>query len=108
MKHFILSILVTLAALPQGAYSQCIDSSTLAASNYYLIKGAEAREQLALCREYRKIDSAVIAEQDAIQSKLLDELQKRDKLVTRFKNLCSILAAATIVALILWRQTMFT
>jgi hypothetical protein len=56
---------------------------------------------LALCREYRKIDSAVIAEQDKIQSKLLDELQARDKKVTRFKNLCTILAAVTIVALLL-------
>ena len=93
--------MVTLAVLPQGAYSQCTDSSTRAASNYYLLKGAEAREQLALCREYRKVDSAVIAEQDKIQSKLLDELQQRDKLLTRFKNLCTILAAATIVALIL-------
>lgn len=101
MKRFILCLLVTLAAQQPAAYCQCIDSSTLAASNYYLLKGAEAREQLALCREYRKIDSAVIAEQDKIQSKLLDELQDRDKKVTRFKNLCTILAAVTIVALLL-------
>jgi hypothetical protein len=101
MRLSIFALLVTLVALPQGAYSQCIDSSTLGASNYYLLKGAEAREQLALCREYRKIDSAVIAEQDKIQSKLLDELQARDKKVTRFKNLCTILAAVTIVALLL-------
>lgn len=101
MKRFILCLLVTLAAQQPAAYSQCTDSLTLAASNYYLLKGSEAREQLALCREYRKVDSAVIAEQDKIQSKLLDELQQRDKLVTRFKNLCTILAAATIVALLL-------
>lgn len=101
MKRFILCLLATLAAQQHAAYCQCIDSSTLAASNYYLLKGAEAREQLALCREFRKIDSAVIAEQDKIQSKLLDELQARDKKVTRFKNLCTILAAVTIVALLL-------
>ena len=101
MKRFRLCLLVTLAAQQPAAYCQCTDSSTLAASNYYLLKGAEAREQLALCREYRKIDSAVIAEQDKIQSKLLDELQDRDKKVTRFKNLCTILAAVTIVALLL-------
>lgn len=97
---------MTLAAQQPDAYSQCTDSSTRAASNYYLLKGAEAREQLALCREYRKVDSAVIAEQDKIQTKLLDELQKRDKLLTRFKSLCTILAAVTIVALLLWKQTM--
>jgi hypothetical protein len=101
MTRFTFLLLVTLVATPRCAYSQCTDSSTLAASNYYLLKGAEAREQLALCREYRKIDSAVIAEQDKIQSKLLDELQARDKKVTRFKNLCTILAAVTIVALLL-------
>jgi len=101
MKRFILCLLVTLVAQQPAAYCQCTDSSTLAASNYYLLKGAEAREQLALCREYRKIDSAVIAEQDKIQSKLLDELQARVKKVTRFKNLCTILAAVTIVALLL-------
>ena len=101
MKRFILCLLVTLAVQQPAAYSQCTDSLTRAASNYYLLKGAEAREQLALCREYRKVDSTVIAEQDKIQTKLLDELQKRDKLLTRFKNLCTILAAATIVALLL-------
>lgn len=86
---------------PRAAFCQCIDSSTVAASNYYLLKGAEAREDLALCMEYRKIDAEVIAQQDKIQSKLLDELQKRDKMLTRVKTLCSILAAVTIVALLL-------
>ncbi len=62
MTRFILALLVTLVAAPRCGLSQCTDSSTVAASNYYLIKGAEAREQLALCREYRKIDSAVIAQ----------------------------------------------
>ena len=101
MTRFIYLLLAILAAAPRYASSQCTDSSIVAQSNYYLLKGAEAREQLALCREYRKIDSAVIAEQDKIQSKLLDELQDRDKKVTRFKNLCTILAAVTIVALLL-------
>jgi hypothetical protein len=60
MKRFILCFLVTLLALPQGAYSQCTDSLTASASNYYLLKGAEAREQLHLCRQYRQLDSAHI------------------------------------------------
>lgn len=101
MKRFILCLLVTLAAQQPVAFCQCTDSSTLAASNYYLLKGAEAREELALCRQYRKIDAEVIEQYDKIQSKLLDELQARDKKVTRLQNLCAILAAVTIVALLL-------
>lgn len=101
MKRFILCLLVTLAVQQPAAFCQCTDSSTLAASNYYLLKGAEAREELALCRQYRKIDAEVIEQYDKIQSKLLDELQARDKKVTRLKNLCAILAAVTIVALLL-------
>ena len=87
MKRFILCLLVTLAAQQPAAYCQCTDSSTLAASNYYLLKGAEAREQLALCREYRKIDAEVIEQQEKIQAKLLNELQKRDN---KYKRLCSV------------------
>ncbi len=63
MTRYIYLLLAILAAAPRYGLSQCTDSSTLAASNYYLIKGAEARENLALCREYRKIDSAVIETQ---------------------------------------------
>lgn len=90
-------LLVILLALPQEASSQCIDSSTVAASNYYLIKGAQARENLALCIEFRKVDSAVIAEQDKIQSKLLNELQGRDDKIHKLKRLCLSLAIGLIL-----------
>lgn len=86
---------------PRFAYSQCTDSSTLAASNYYLLKGAEAREQLALCREYRKIDAEVIAQQDKIQAKLLDELVKRDDKYKRLRSATYALAALFLLSLIL-------
>lgn len=89
-------LLVILLALPQSASSQCIDSSTVAASNHYLIKGAEARENLALCIEFRKVDSAVIAEQDKIQAKLLNELQDRGQKITRLKRICGALAIGLI------------
>lgn len=79
------------------AYSQCTDSSTVAASNYYLIKGAQAREDLALCIEYRKIDAEVIAQQDKIQSKLLDELQKRDERYKKLKRITTGLAVALLL-----------
>ena len=90
-------LLVILLALPQEASSQCIDSSIVAASNHYLIKGAQARENLALCIEFRKVDSAVIAQQDKIQSKLLNELSKRDDKIHKLKRLCLSLAIGLIL-----------
>jgi len=94
-------LLAILLAAPRFAYSQCIDSSTAAASNYYLLKGAEAREQLALCREYRKVDAEVIAQQDKIQAKLLDELVKRDDKYKRLRSATYALAAVFLLTLIL-------
>ena len=94
-------LLAILLAAPRFAYSQCTDSSTAAASNYYLLKGAEAREQLALCREYRKIDAEVIAQQDKIQAKLLDELVKRDDKYKRLRSATYALAALFLLSLIL-------
>jgi hypothetical protein len=97
MTRSILALLVTLAALQPCAYSQCTDSATVAASNYYLLKGAQAREDLALCIEYRKIDAEVIAQQDKIQSKLLDELQKRDERYKKLKRITTGLAVALLL-----------
>ena len=96
MTRFTSLLLVILLAVPQSASSQCIDSSTVAASNYYLIKGAEARENLALCIEFRKVDSAVIAQQDKIQTKLLNELEKRDNKIHKLKRICTALAIGLI------------
>jgi hypothetical protein len=86
---------------PRCALSQCTDSSTAAANNYYLLKGAEAREQLALCREYRKVDAEVIAQQDKIQAKLLDELVKRDDKYKRLRSATYALAALFLLSLLL-------
>ena len=99
-RSIFLSLAILLAA-PHCAYSQCTDSSTLSANNYYLLKGAEARENLALCVEYRKIDAEVIAQQDKIQSKLLDELQKRDQKYHRLRRTTYAIAAVFLVTLIL-------
>ena len=93
--------MVILLAAPQSAYSQCIDSSTVAASNLYLIKGAEARENLALCREFRKVDSAVIAQQGKIEAKLLDRIQATDKQVTKWKRLTFGVSLLTLIFAIL-------
>lgn len=101
MTRFTLALLVILLAAPRYALSQCTDSSTLAASNYYLIKGAEARENLALCREYRKIDSAVIETQGRMQDKLLNEIKKRDENYIRLRRITYVIGAAFILTLIL-------
>ena len=99
-RSIFLSLAILLAA-PHCAYSQCTDSSTLSANNYYLLKGAEARENLALCVEYRKIDAEVIAQQDKIQAKLLDELQKRDIKYKRLRRTTYAIAAVFLLTLIL-------
>ena len=101
MTRYIYLLLAILAAAPRYGLSQCTDSSTLAANNYYLIKGAEARENLALCREYRKIDSAVIETQGRIQDKLLNEIKMRDDKYIRLRRVTYVIAAAFILTLIL-------
>lgn len=101
MTRFILALLVILVAAPHCALSQCTDSSTVAANNLYLLKGAEAREQLALCREYRKVDAEVIEQQERIQNKLLDELQKRDQKYYRLRSATYAIAALFLLSLIL-------
>ena len=101
MTRSILVLMVILLAAPHCALSQCTDSSTLSANNYYLLKGAEARENLALCVEYRKIDAEVIAQQDKIQAKLLDELVKRDDKYKRLRTATYAIAAVFLLTLIL-------
>lgn len=104
MKNTILYIWLLVGiqvAAPRCAYSQCTDSLTVAASNLYLIKGAEARENLALCREFRKVDSAVIAQQGKIQAKLLDRIQAADKQVTKWKRLTFGVSLLTLIFAIL-------
>jgi len=100
IRSIFLSLAILLAA-PHCALSQCIDSSTLSANNYYLLKGAEARENLAICREQLKIDAEVIAQQDKIQAKLLDELQKRDQKYHRLRRTTYAIAAVFLLTLIL-------
>lgn len=101
MKHFLWLIMATQVVWPHAASSQCIDSSTVAESNHYLIKGAQAREELALCREYRKIDSEVIAQQEQITNKLLDEIKKRDDKYIQLRKITIAMGVAVILLLIL-------
>jgi hypothetical protein len=74
---------------------------TVAESNHYLIVGAKAREDLALCREYRKLDSEVIAHHEKIQNKLLDELQKRDDRLIRLQKITIVMGIAVFIFILL-------
>ena len=101
MKHFLWLIVAIQVATPHAGSSQCIDSLTVAESNHYLIVGAKAREDLALCREYRKLDSEVIAHHEKIQNKLLDELQKRDDRFIRLRKITIVMGIAIIIFILL-------
>ena len=92
MKHFILVLLVILAASQRAALSQCTDSSTVAQINLYLLKGAEARERLTLCREYRRTDSVVIVQQRAA-------LHATERTINTYRAACIALAVLFILAL---------
>jgi hypothetical protein len=61
------------------------------------MKGAQAREELALCREYRKIDSEVIAQQEQITNKLLDEIKKRDDKYIQLRRITFAMGVALII-----------
>jgi hypothetical protein len=56
---FICAILF-IAPIFCNGQSICIDSSTVKKANIYLIKGAKAREDLALYRKMRRVDSIYI------------------------------------------------
>jgi hypothetical protein len=101
MTRFTLLLMAILLAAPRVALSQCTDSLTVSASNLYLIKGAEARENLALCREFRKVDSAVIAQQSKIEAKLLDRIEATDKAVSKWKRLTLGISLLTLIFAIL-------
>lgn len=99
MKHFIFVIAVILLASPHAAYSQCTDSSSLAEVNHYLLKGAEARERMVLCRQYRQIDSAIIVQQDAALTAQTAEIRHERKRVVLFQITSAVLALLFIITL---------
>jgi len=101
LKHFLWLIMAIQVAHPHAALSQCTDSSTVAESNFYLLKGAEAREQLAICRQYRQIDSEVIAQQERITNKLLDEIKKRDDRFIQLRKVTIALGIGLIIFVLL-------
>lgn len=93
----IFAILAILAARPCKAYSQNIDSSTLAEINYYLAEGAKARALVPLYQERIKLDSLEIIQHKAAVEHLR---QKNDKLTQKLSLWRIIAPLAFVVGLL--------
>ena len=94
----IFAVLAILLAKPSRAYSQSIDSSTLAEINYYLAEGAKARALVPLYQERIKIDSLEILQHKAA----VEHLQRNNDKLTQKLGLWRIIAPlAFVVGLLL-------
>lgn len=99
MTRSILLSLVILLAAPHCALSQCTDSSTRSDINLYLLKGAEAREQLNLCHQFRAVDSSIIATQRRAIQTQADDLGHLKRVNRSLRIACVVLAALFLIAL---------
>ena len=88
-----------LLATPRLSYSQCTDSSTRSDINFYLLKGAEAREQLNLCRQFRAVDSSIIVTQRRAMQTQADELGHVKRVNRSLRIACGVLAVLFLIAL---------
>jgi hypothetical protein len=88
-----------LLATPRAIYSQCTDSSTRSDINLYLLKGAEAREQLNLCRQFRAVDSSIIATQRRAIQTQSDDLGHVKRVNRSLRVACVVLAVLFLIAL---------
>lgn len=84
-------ICIFLIALTQPRYSIaqsiCIDSSTVKNANYYLIKGAKARELNLIYQKRIATDSTLIEFQDSLISDLefvICEIDSEQKVVKKY------------------------
>jgi hypothetical protein len=78
----------------------CIDSLTLKKANIYLIKGAKAREDLALYRSIRRVDSIYIDTLRSVNKTYLSqnaELLDKNTRLTKWLWITSILSAILII-----------
>lgn len=81
---FLIALLVPHYSIAQ---SICIDSSTLKNANYYLIKGAKARELNRIYKQRIEIDSSVIEFQDSLISDLefvICEIDTEQKAIKKY------------------------
>ena len=75
------------------AQSICIDSSTLKNANYYLIKGAKARELNLIYQKRIATDSTLIEFQDSLISDLefvICEMDTEQKVVKKYSIIATI------------------
>lgn len=75
------------------AQSICIDSSTLKNANYYLIKGAKARELNLIYQKRIATDSTLIEFQDSLISDLefvICEIDTEQKVVKKYSIIATI------------------
>ena len=91
--------MVILLATPRASFSQCTDSSTRSDINLYLLKGAEAREQLNLCHQFRAVDSSIIATQRRAIQTQADDLGHLKRVNRSLRIACVVLAALFLIAL---------
>ena len=89
--------MVILHAQPHAALSQCTDSLIVAQSNHYLLIGAQAREQLKICREYRKLDSAHITNLQSENKELVKRINNDAFKMRNFTRICIGLSALVII-----------
>jgi hypothetical protein len=78
----------------------CIDSLTLKKANIYLIKGAKAREDLALYRSIRRVDSIYIDTLRSVNKTYLSqnaELLDKNTRLTKWLWITSILSTILII-----------
>ena len=78
----------------------CIDSLTLKEANIYLIKGAKAREDLALYRKMRRVDSIYIDTLRSVNKTYLSqnaELLDKNTRLTKWLWITSILSTILII-----------
>ena len=86
-RYICIFLIVLIVPRYSIAQSICIDSSTVKNANYYLIKGAKARELNRIYKQRIEIDSSVIEFQDSLISDLefvICEMDTEQKAIKKY------------------------
>jgi len=102
-RYICIFLIVLLVPNYSIAQSICIDSSTVKNANYYLIKGAKARELNLLYQKRIATDSTLIEFQDSLISDLefviceIDQDQKKIKKYSWYVSIYAIIVTLWIL-----------
>ena len=102
-RYICIFLIVLIAPNFSIAQSICIDSSTVKNANYYLIKGAKARELNLLYQKRIATDSTIIEFQDSLISDLefviceIDQDQKKIKKYSWYVTIYAIIVTLFIL-----------